>query len=71
MLSVIGPSPSESAQEHANRHGRLSAGHPAGPAGDNSCFQLPVADANCKKELASNGIQNGGYPIQPADHEGE
>ena len=61
MLSVIGPSPSESAQERANRDGRLSAVHPAGPAGDNSCCQLPVA----------NGIQNGGYPIQPADHEGE
>ena len=65
MLSLIGPSPSESAQEHANRHGRLPAVHPAGPAEDNSCCQLPVA----------NGIQNGGFnptqPIQPADDEGE
>lgn len=76
LLSAIGPSAYESAQSQDHKDGRRSPVHPAGLPGDNVSYELAVA--NGKKSPVKRGskptvesTQNGGYPIPPADYEGE
>ena len=68
LLSSIGPSAYESAQVHDNKHGRLSPVHPAGLPGDNTSYELALANGKKTpvrngRHSATNRMENGGYPV--------
>lgn len=68
LLSSIGPSAYESAQVPDNKHGRLSPVHPAGLPGDNTSYELALANGKKTpvrngRHSATNRMENGGYPV--------